>query len=79
MARRWAACSRESSGTCRDRLDSCCGDPLVLTVDAGGTPPLTFYWQTNGVTFATTSSNTLVIGTSTLANTATYDVIISNV
>ena len=54
------------------------GDPLVLTVDAGGTPPLTFYWQTNGVTFATTSSNTLVIGTSTLANTATYDVIISN-
>ena len=54
------------------------GDPIVMTVDAGGTPPLTFYWRTNGVTFATTSSNTVVIGTSTLANNATYDAIISN-
>ena len=40
------------------------GDPFSLTVDAGGTPPLTFIWRTNGVPAATTSSNTLVIANS---------------
>ncbi len=54
------------------------GDPIVLSVDGGGTPPLTFYWRKNGVTTATTTSNVLVIGTSTLADTASYDVIVSN-
>jgi hypothetical protein len=54
------------------------GDPITLTVDAGGTPPLTFIWRTNGVAAYTTTSNTLVVGTSRLADTGNYDVIISN-
>jgi hypothetical protein len=54
------------------------GDPLSMMVDAGGTPPLTFIWRTNGVPAATTSSNTLVIASSRLSDTASYDVIISN-
>jgi len=54
------------------------GDPFVLTVDAGGTPPLTFYWRTNGVVAATTSSNTLVIANSKLSDAGNYDVVVSN-
>jgi hypothetical protein len=54
------------------------GDPFVLTVDAGGTPPLTFIWRRNGVATATTSSNSLVIASSVLSDGGTYDVIISN-
>ena len=58
--------------------DILAGDPLVLAIDAGGTPPLTFYWRTNGVLAATTSSNTLVLANSKLSDSGSYDVIISN-
>jgi hypothetical protein len=54
------------------------GDPLVLSVDAGGTPPLTFTWHANGGTVATTSSNTLVIASSSVGDGGTYDVTITN-
>ena len=54
------------------------GDPIVLSIDAGGTPPLTFTWHANGGPMATTSSNTLVIANSSLGNSGTYDVTISN-
>ena len=75
MVRRSAACSPGCSRTCRDRLI-----PLRQATRSscrwmlGGTPPLTFIWRANGTPFATSSSNTLVIGTSTLANTGSYDV-----
>ena len=54
------------------------GDPIVLSIDAGGTPPLTFTWHAHGGTVATTSSNTLVIASSGLADAGTYDVTITN-
>jgi hypothetical protein len=54
------------------------GDPLVLSVDAGGTPPLTFTWHANGGTVGSTSSNTLVIASSSLSDSGTYDVTITN-
>ncbi|MCX6923926.1 MAG: hypothetical protein NT154_12070, partial [Verrucomicrobia bacterium] len=54
------------------------GDPITLSVDGGGTPPLTFIWRRNGVAAGATTSNTFVITTSTLSDTASYDVIISN-
>jgi hypothetical protein len=54
------------------------GDPIAITVDIGGTPPLTFTWRTNGVPAAITSSNTLVIGTSHLSDAASYDVVVTN-
>lgn len=54
------------------------GDPIVLTIDAGGTPSLTFTWHRNGSTIATTSSGTYNIATSTFADAGNYDVTISN-
>jgi len=54
------------------------GDPIILTVDAGGTPPLTYTWHTNGVLAATTTTNVLVIAPASLGDTATYDVHIQN-
>lgn len=54
------------------------GDPIVLTVDAGGTGPLTFTWRTNAVTVAVTSSNTFVIPTAALTDSGNYDVVIAN-
>jgi hypothetical protein len=54
------------------------GDPVILSVDAGGTPPLTFTWHMNGGTVATTSNSTLVIASSTLSDSGTYDVTITN-
>jgi hypothetical protein len=58
--------------------DVAAGDPIVLSVDAGGTPPLTFTWYEHGSAIATTSSNTLVIGTSTVLDTGSFYVTISN-
>ena len=54
------------------------GDPIVLTIDAGGTPSLTYTWHRNGSTVATTSSGTYSVGTSTFADGGNYDVTISN-
>ena len=54
------------------------GDPIILSVDAGGTPPLTFTWHARGGTIGTTSSNTLVIASSSLTDSGIYDVTITN-
>jgi hypothetical protein len=55
------------------------GDPIVLTIDAGGTPALTYTWHRNGGTVATTSSGTYTIPTSALTDGGNYDVTISGV
>ncbi len=55
------------------------GDPIVLTIDAGGTPALTYTWHKNGGTVATTSSGTYTIPTSALTDSGNYDVTISGV
>ena len=54
------------------------GDPLALMVDAGGTPPLTFTWYENGLPISTTSSNSFVIPSASLADGTSYYVTISN-
>jgi hypothetical protein len=54
------------------------GDPLVLNIDAGGTPPLTFTWKRGGTTVGTTSSNTFTIASAALTDSGNYDVTISN-
>jgi hypothetical protein len=54
------------------------GDPIDLIVDAGGTTPLTFVWSRGGTPFATNSTPTLTIGTSTLGDSGNYTVQISN-
>ena len=53
------------------------GDPIVLTVDAGGTPPLSFQWRRDGTNLTTTTSGQLSI-ISADTGTSTYDVVISN-
>lgn len=54
------------------------GDPLVLTVDAGGTPPLTYTWRKNGATIATTADGVLTIASTTLLDSGNYDVVIAS-
>jgi Concanavalin A-like lectin/glucanases superfamily/Immunoglobulin I-set domain/Immunoglobulin domain len=54
------------------------GDPIVLTVDAGGTPSLTYTWRKNGSTIGTTSSGVFTIPVSALTDAGNYDVTISN-
>jgi len=54
------------------------GDPIVLVVDAGGTPPLTYTWHRSGTNYAITSTGTLTIANSTLSDQNTYDVRISS-
>lgn len=54
------------------------GDPLVLTVDAGGTPPLSFTWHKGGTTVATTTNGVFSVASASLLDSGTYDVTISN-
>jgi len=56
------------------------GDPIVLNVDAGGTPPVVYTWSKTGTgTIATTTnSGVLTIASASLADTGTYGVTISN-
>ncbi len=59
--------------------DVAAGDPIVLTVDAGGTSDLTFTWhKAGGGTIATTTNGVLTIASSVLGDAGTYDVTISN-
>jgi hypothetical protein len=55
------------------------GDPIVLTIDAGGTPPLSYAWRKNGGGVGTTSSGTFTIASAALSDAGTYDVVISGV
>jgi len=54
------------------------GDPITLTIDAGGTPGLTYTWHKNGSTIATTSTGTYTIASSALTDSGNYDVTVSN-
>jgi len=55
------------------------GDPLTLSIDAGGSAPLTFTWHKNGGTIATTSVGTYTIASAALSDSGNYDVTISGV
>jgi hypothetical protein len=54
------------------------GDPIVLTVDAGGTPALSYAWHKNGGLIATTSTGVFTIPSASLTDTGNYDVTVSN-
>jgi hypothetical protein len=54
------------------------GDPIILTIDAGGTPNLTYTWHRGTTTVATTTNGTYTIANAAFTNTGTYDVTISN-
>lgn len=55
------------------------GDPLVLSVNAGGTPPLVYTWIKDTVAIATTTnSGTFTIANATLSDAGTYEVTVTN-
>lgn len=54
------------------------GDSLNLTVDAGGTPSLTYFWRKGGTTVTSGSSSAYSIPSLVIGDTGSYDVIISN-
>lgn len=53
------------------------GDTLRLSVDAGGTPPLTYQWRKGGVAIADATKITYVKTGVTASDTAIYDVIVT--
>ncbi len=55
------------------------GDPLVLSVNAGGTPPLVYTWFKDTVALATTTNTgTFTIASAVLADAGTYEVTVTN-
>jgi hypothetical protein len=58
--------------------DVALGDPIVLKVDAGGTPGLIYTWRKNGADYASTTNNGILTIASTVVETSSYDVTIAN-
>jgi hypothetical protein len=55
------------------------GDTLTLTVDAGGTPPLSYQWRIGGVEIqGATSSAYVNTNVQVVADSGNYDVVITN-
>ena len=54
------------------------GDPIVLTIDVGGSPTMTYLWHKDGSLVATTTSGTFTIASSALTDSGTYDVTVTN-
>ena len=53
------------------------GDPLVLTVDAGGTPGLTYQWR-KSLGNVGANSSTYTVASATTDDSGSYDVVVSN-
>jgi hypothetical protein len=54
------------------------GDPLVLSVVASGTGPLTYQWKKNGAVVATNGSSTFQVAKAALTDAGRYSVRVSN-
>ncbi len=54
------------------------GDTVAFTVQAGGTPPLSYQWRWNGQSLARATNSALTLTNVTLASAGFYDVIVSN-
>lgn len=53
------------------------GDPVLLSIDVGGTPALSYEWHRDGTNYATTTVGVLAIPTVAEGNSS-YDVTVSN-
>jgi len=54
------------------------GDTLTLTVDAGGTPGLSYQWRKNNAAIAGATSSAYVKPSTTAADGGSYDVVVTN-
>ena len=54
------------------------GDTLTLSVDAGGTPPLSFQWRKDGVLIPGAVSSTFIRSNLGASDSGNYEVMISN-
>lgn len=54
------------------------GDPIVLRVDAGGTPPLSYTWRRGGTQVGVTTNGVFTIPSAVLGDTGNYDVTVAN-
>lgn len=54
------------------------GDTVNFSVDASGTPPLTYQWQCNGAPLAGATASTLSLTDVQLANAGNYSVVVTN-
>jgi len=54
------------------------GNDLVLQIDVGGTPPLTYTWHRGTTTVGTTTNGVLTIANASLGDSGTYSVTITN-
>jgi hypothetical protein len=54
------------------------GDTLKLTVDAGGTPNLTYQWRKNALPIGGATASSYSVASAALTDSGTYDVIVSN-
>ena len=54
------------------------GDPLILTINVGGTPPLYYTWTKNGAMVATGTSGVFEITNSAPTDAGTYGVTVTN-
>ncbi len=54
------------------------GEPITLTVDAGGTPPLSYQWRLGGAPIAGATGPTYTKASAALGDSGNYDVVVSN-
>lgn len=54
------------------------GDPITLTIDAGGTPPLTYTWRQGTTVVGTTTNGVYINPTSAAGDAGAYTVTITN-
>jgi len=54
------------------------GDTLVLTVDAGGTPALSYQWRKGGTPLAGATTSAFVKSNSVAGDAGSYDVVVTN-
>ncbi len=54
------------------------GDPAAFNVVATGAPPITYQWRKDGLDIPGATADTLVINPTTLADSGTYDVVVTS-
>src|ERR1043166_4878736 len=54
------------------------GDSMTLTVDAGGSAPLSYQWRKGGVPISGATGSSYTVASLTTGNSGSYDVVVTN-